>query len=83
RYTSRPYADQASLLKDLNDSVDYQKTIDFFRKSKGLHAYFERNGGSLKQAVAAADHSLVEKQESGRNYTYSELGRLIKALGTQ
>ncbi len=82
RYTSRPYADQASLLKDLNQSADYQKTIDFFRKSKGLHAYFERNSGSLKQAVANADHSLEEKQENGRDYTYSELGRLMKALET-
>lgn len=82
RYTSRLYADQASLLKDLNNSVDYQKTEDFFRKSKGLHAYFERNGGSLKQAVVNADHSLADKQASCRNYTYSELGRLIKALET-
>ena len=80
RYTSRPYEDQESLLKDLNQCVQYQKTIDFFIKSKGLHSYFERNGGSLATATANANHSMEEKQTSDRDYTYSELGRLIKRL---
>ena len=80
RYTSRPYEDQESLLKDLNHCVEYRKTIDFFIKSKGLHSYFERNGGSLVSATANADHSMEEKQTSGRDYTFSELGRLIKIL---
>lgn len=80
RYTSRPYEDQESLLKDLNQCVEYQKTIEFFIKSKGLHSYFERNGGSLATATANANHSMEEKQMSDRDYTYSELGRLIKRL---
>lgn len=80
RYTSRPYDDQESLLKDLNQCVQYQKTIDFFIKSKGLHNYFERNGGSLATATANANHSMEEKQMSDRGYTYSELGRLMKIL---
>ena len=80
RYTSRPYEDQESLLKDLNQCVQYQKTIDFFIKSKGLHSYFERNGGSLATATANANHSMEEKQTSGRDYTYSELGRLMKIM---
>lgn len=46
RYTSRPYESQEPLLKDLNRCVEYRKTIDFFTKSKGLHSYFEQNGGS-------------------------------------
>ena len=82
RYTSRPYEDQESLLKDLNQCVAYQKTIDFFIKSKGLHSYFERNGGSLATATANANHSMEEKQMSDRDYTYSELGRLMKLLET-
>ena len=82
RYTSRPYEDQESLLKDLNQCVEYQKTIDFFIKSKGLHSYFERNGGSLATATANANHSMEEKQMSDRDYTYSELGRLMKLLET-
>ena len=80
RYTSRPYNDQEPLLKDLNQYVEYRKTIEFFIKAKGLHGYFERNGGSLASATVNADHSIEEKQTSGRVYTFSELGRLMKIL---
>lgn len=80
RYTSRPYEEQESLLKDLNQYVEYQKTIGFFIKSKGLHSYFERNGGSLNTAIVNADLSMNEKEINGKEYTYSELGRLMKAL---
>ena len=45
-YTSRPYDEQESLLRDLNKYVEYRKTMEFFIKSKGLHGYFERNGGN-------------------------------------
>ena len=80
RYTSRPYADQEALIKDLNRDVAYQKTTDFFIKCKGLHSYFERNGGRLDTAVVNANRSMDEKLESGRDYTYSEFGRLIEKL---
>ena len=53
------------------------KTIEFFIKTKGLHGYFERNGGSLEMAVDNANRSVDEKLDDGRDYTYSELGRLI------
>lgn len=77
RYTSRLYETQEALLKDLNQCVKYEKAIDFFKKSKGLHSYFERNGGNLLTAVTNANQSIEEKQMSGREYTYSELGYLI------
>ena len=80
RYTSRPYDNQESLIKDLNQFVEYRKTMDFFIKSKGLHSYFERNGGILSTATVNANHSLVDRQTSGRDYTYSELGLLMKLL---
>ena len=80
RYTSRSYEEQESLLKDLNRSVAYQKTSDFFIKSKGLHSYFERNGGSLHTAIRNADRSLNEKLAGDREYTYSEIGRLIRKI---
>lgn len=60
--------------------MEYRKTIDFFIKTKGLHGYFERNGGSLEKAVVNAHRSMDEKQLSGRDYTYSELGRLMEEL---
>lgn len=80
RYTSRSYEDQESLLKDLNKNVEYRKAIDFFIKSKGLHSYFERNGGSLNAATANANRSMEDKLANSREYTYSELGRLIKKM---
>ena len=80
RYTSRSYEGQESLLKDLNKCVEYQKTIDFFIKTKGLHSYFERNGGKLDTAVVYANRSVEEKLMNCREYTYSELGRLIMKL---
>lgn len=80
RYTSRPYDDQEPLLKDLNQYVEYRKTIEFFIKTKGLHSYFERNGGSLEKAIANADRSMDERNNDGRDYTFSELGRLMERL---
>ena len=80
RYTSRPYDDQEPLLKDLNQYVEYRKTIEFFIKTKGLHSYFERNGGSLEKAVDNANRSMDEKNNDGRDYTFSEIGRLIEKL---
>ena len=68
RYTSRPYDEQEPLLKALNQCA------------KGLHGYFERNGGSLEMAVDNANRSMDEKLENGRNYTYSELGRLMEKI---
>ena len=80
RYTSRMYTDQESLLNDLNQRVEYSKTKEFFTKCKGLHSYFERNGGSLESAIVNAARSMEEKLASGRDYTYSELGRLMEEL---
>ena len=80
RYTSRSYENQESLLKDLNKNVEYRKAIDFFIKSKGLHSYFERNGGSLNAATVNANRSMEEKLANGREYTYSEFGRLMEKL---
>lgn len=75
RYTSCLYNDQKSLLTDLQKHVAYQKKEDFFRKCKGLHDYFERNGGSLENAIRNAQQSV----NAGGN-TYSELGRLMERL---
>ncbi|MCD8290988.1 MAG: RloB domain-containing protein [Prevotella sp.] len=80
RYTSRQYEDQNSLLKDLNHCVEYQKKTEFFINCQGLHDYFERNGGNLATAIANANHSMDEKTANGRDYTYSELGRLMNIL---
>lgn len=79
-YKARPYDTQEALLKDLNRCVEYHKTIEFFVKCRGLHSYFERNGGSLDAAITNAERSMQEKQSTGREYSYSELGRLMRLL---
>lgn len=80
RYTARMYNDQSELLLDLNKQCGYEKTIEFFKKSKGLHSYFEKRGGKLDTAVSNAKHSMDEKLADNRNYTYSELGLMIEEL---
>ena len=60
--------------------MKYKKAIDFFIKTKGLHGYFERNGGSLEVAIANANRSMEEMRKGDREYTYSELGQLIRRL---
>ena len=64
----------------MNQCVEYRKTIDFFIKTKGLHGYFERNGGSIEKAVVNANRSIEEMLKSDRDYTYSELGHLVNKL---
>ena len=80
RYTARPYGDQSALLQDLNKQCGYEKTIEFFKKSKGLHSYFEKNGGTLESAVHNANRSVEERNDGNRDYTYSELGQMIEVL---
>lgn len=81
-YTSRSYANQDALLKDLNKEVFYEKTHEFFTKCKGLHSYFERAGGTLQNAIQHANRSLEERANSGRSYTYSQVGQLLEKLST-
>lgn len=80
QYTSRQYDDQPALLRDLNRFCDYQKTEDFFRKCRGLHTYFEKHGGTIETAINNANHSIEERTETRRCYTYSELGKMLEQL---
>lgn len=80
KYTSCMYADQNSLLKDLNQQCEYRRTLDFFIKCKGLHVYFEKHGGSLEKTVANAERSLNDKNAGMRDHSYSELSLLIHEL---
>ena len=77
RLTVKPDYPKHTDIKELEAKI--AEGVDM-GKSKGLHSYFERNGGSLSCAVTNANRSMEEKKKSGREYTYSELGRLIKLL---
>lgn len=81
RYTSKAYNSQDALLSDLNKECPYEKTQAFFMKCKGLHRYFEKHGGSLSAAIRNADKSMAERMAFPRDYTYSELGIMMRELG--
>ena len=80
RYTSRPYDNQDTLFEDLHQYCPYEKTIKFFKQCKGLHPYFEKKGGSLDKAIENAKRSMDDKQNSDRDYTYSELGQMLEMI---
>lgn len=80
RYTSRAYNKQSELLEELGKQCGYEKNIAFFRKCKGLHPYFEKQGGRLALAVNNAQKSMAERLTDGRAYTYSGLGQMIEEL---
>lgn len=79
-YTSRCFQNQQELLDELNKRCRYEKTEKFFKKHP-LHQYFEESGGDLEKAIQNAAKSMKEKEKSDRNYTYSQMAELFKALG--
>ena len=68
------------MLKALNKRCAYEKTEEFFKKHS-LHQYFEKSGGDFKKALRNAAKSMKEKEETGRDYTYSQMAELFEALG--
>ena len=79
-YTSKSYGNQTELLNELNKNCTYDKSEKFFR-SHALHQYFQQNGGDFMQALRNAAKSMKEKEETGRDYTYSQMAQLFDALG--
>ncbi|MBR4837673.1 MAG: RloB domain-containing protein [Bacteroidales bacterium] len=79
-YTTRCFQNQPELLKALNKKCVYEKTEEFFKKHS-LHQYFEKEGGDFKKALSNAAKSMKEKEETGRDYTYSQMAELFDALG--
>lgn len=73
KYTTAEFTSQADLLKELNKSCKYEKTVKFFLSTRGLHQYFIKNHGSLDAAKGFAKNSVKTKLEQGRDYTYSEM----------
>ena len=79
-YTSKLYLDQESIIKDINKHCHYIKTIEFCIKTKGLNSYFEKHEGSINRAISNAEQSIAERNITNRNYTYSELGKMLVEL---
>ena len=79
-YTSRCFQNQPELLAALSQKCYYEKTEKFFKKHP-LHQYFEVMGGDFEKALRNAAKSMKEKEETGRDYTYSQMKELFDALG--
>ena len=79
-YTTKYFNSQENLIKELNKKCYYEKTTKFFRQCKGLHSYLERNGGKLEQACERGDRSVSERESQPREYTYSDLGKMVEKL---
>ena len=79
-YTSRHFQDQPAVLQELNKHCKYEKTEKFF-KSHGLHQYFKKQGGNFMDALRNAARSMKEREECGRDHTYSQMAELFAALG--
>lgn len=78
-YTSRYFHDQPEVLKELNNHCLYEKTEKFF-KAHSLHQYFEKQGGDFMTALRNAARSMKEKEETQRDYTYTQIAELFSAL---
>lgn len=74
------FQNQPELLKELNNQCAYEKAENFFKKHS-LHQYFENAGGNFMLALRNAAKSMKEKEETERNYTYSQMAELFEALG--
>lgn len=79
-YTSKCFGNQKELLDELNSRCFYEKSEKFFR-THALHQYFQQNGGDFMQAIRNAAKSMKEKEESNRDFTYSQMAELFDALG--
>ena len=78
-YTSRHFQNQPALLQELNKHCKYEKTQKFFN-ALSLHQYFLNHGGSFMDALRNAARSMKEKEETGRDHTYSQMAELFEAL---
>ena len=63
----------------LKQYCEYEKREKFFVKHP-LHTYFTNKGGSLDNAIKNAKASMVAIENRERNYSYSELGKMIEDL---
>ena len=78
-YTSRYFQNQPEVLNELNNHCLYEKTEKFF-KAHSLHQYFEKQGGDFMTALRNAAKSMKEKEETQRDYTYSQIAEMFAAM---
>lgn len=80
RYTGQSYSESKDIENELARICGYKKSKHFF-STHPLHQYFQKQGGSFKEAIANSNKSVDSLRRGDRNYTYSEIGVMLKELG--
>jgi hypothetical protein len=79
KYTTKQFNCSDDVVRDLNKICGYVKEQKFFAKHP-LHSYFMKKGGSLDNAILNSEKSCKSIMEAERDYTYSQLGNMLKRL---
>ena len=80
KLTTSEFLTSDDVEKELNKTCGYIKSIDFFKKHP-LHPFFVKQKGSLKLAIKNAKSTCKTREEDARDYSYSELGKMMDDLG--
>lgn len=80
KLTTSEFRTSDDVEKELNKTCGYIKSIDFFKKHP-LHPFFIKQKGSLKSAINNANNTCKTREKDARDYSYSELGKMMQDLG--
>jgi len=74
--TTKGFQSYEDLEKELRRHCEYEKKERFFVRHP-LHDYFQNKGGSLDDAIKNANASVAARDKGERDYSYSELGKMM------
>ncbi len=77
--TTKAFQSYEDLEKELHRYCEYEKRAYFFVRHP-LHDYFKSKGGSLDDAIKNANGSVVARDQGERDYSYSELGKMMEDI---
>ena len=77
--TTKVFQSYEDLEKELRRYCEYEKRAHFFTRHP-LHDYFKSKGGSLDDAIKNANASVEARDKGERDYSYSELGKMMKDI---
>ena len=80
KYTTAEFMTSDKVVEELHNACGYEKNITFFKKHP-LHPFFIQQKGSLKVAINNANRTCVTRIQDSRDYSYSELGKMMQDLG--
>ncbi len=80
KYTTAEFATSDKVEEEMHKICGYEKKIEFFKKHP-LHPFFIKQNGSLKSAICNANKTCKTRVQDARDYSYSELGKMMQDLG--